>query len=115
MNGLLEVDVTVRSTGKKYNTSIMNSASELSEEDLKASKEKLAKLKFHPRDAESNRMLIARADRLFESALGDKRDDIRRIMSEFEQILERQIPEEISRAAKQLSEILDQLENDRAF
>lgn len=115
MNGLLEVDVTVVSTGKKYNTSILNSGSELSEKDLEASREKLAKLKFHPRDAESNRMLIARADRLFESSLGDKRDYIRDIMKEFDQVLEGQRPEEINRAAKRLHEILDQLENDRAF
>lgn len=114
MNGLLEVDIEVVSTGKQYNKSIVNSASSLSEEELAASKKKLAKLKFHPRDTEQNRSLLARAERLYESALGEKRDYIAHVTSQFEQVLEAQKPDQIERAATEFTQILDQLD-DRGY
>ena len=115
MNGLLEVDVTICSTGKKFSKCILNSDTDLSEEDLKKSRDKLAKLKFHPRDTESNRTLISRADRLFESSLGDKRDYIGNLLSEFERVLDSQNAHDIEQAAESFNEILNQLENEGIF
>jgi molecular chaperone HscC len=68
-NGILEVDVTVVSTGQKYYKMLKNSPGNLSEKDIQASKKKLAKLKFHPREQEANIVLIARAERLYEGRL----------------------------------------------
>ncbi len=115
MNGLLEIDVTVCSTGQKYNKVILNSASHLSDDELAKSREKLAKLKLHPRDTELNRVLMARAERLFESSLGEKREYIHRLISEFDRVLEGQQRSAITHAAKQFSEILEQLETEGAF
>ena len=115
MNGLLEVDVTVNSTGVTHHTTIINSASGLSDKEIEKSRSKLAKLKFHPREDAENRNHIARAERLYESALGDKRDYISRILSQFEQVLERQNPQEIKKAASELAHILDSLEEDNLF
>lgn len=115
MNGLLDVDVTVNSTGKHYHTTIVNSASALSDKEIEASRKKLAKLKFHPREQAENRNMIARAERLYECALGEKRDFISHILSRFEQVLERQNPDEIKKAAAEFNDILDQLEEDNLF
>ncbi len=115
MNGLLEIDVKVDSTGKIHNKVIINSSDSLSKEEIEASKNKLSKLKFHPREKEENRALIARTERLYEVSLGEKRDYISNILSQFEQILEKQNPAEIERAAANLKEILDELESDNLF
>lgn len=115
MNGLLEVDITVDSNGKTYHRTIINAPNALSEKDIQASKNKLEKLKFHPRDNEENRSLIARAEKLYESALEDKRQYIGEISSDFDQILEKQNPEEIKRAASKFKSILDDLEKDDLF
>jgi molecular chaperone HscC len=115
MNGLLEVDVKVNSTGKIYHTTIVNSAGDLSAKEIAASKEKLAKLKFHPREHAENRTLIARAERLYESTLGEKRDYISRALSEFETVLERQNSLEIKKAAGRFSEVVGELEEDNLF
>ncbi len=115
MNGLLEVDVTVNSTGKTHHATIVNSASGLSDEEIEKSRAKLAKLKFHPREDAENRNFIARAERLYESSLGEKRDYISRILSQFEQVLERQNPQEIKKAASEFGHILDSLEEDNLF
>ena len=115
MNGLLEVDVKVNSTGKTVNKTIINSPTSLTEDDIKASKQKLSKLKFHPRESEENRTLIARAERLYESALEERRDYIGSLLSEFDQILEKQNPQEIQRTAQKMREILEQLEQDDIF
>jgi molecular chaperone HscC len=115
MNGLLEVDVVVNSTGQTFHTIIDNSPGNLSEKEIEISKKKLAQLKFHPREHAENRTIIARAEQMYESALGEERDFISEILSEFEQVLERQNPIEIKKAANHLSETLDRLETDNLF
>ena len=115
MNGLLEVDVTVVSTGKTFHKLIEHSPGGLSEEEKVRSRERLAALKFHPRDGEENRALLARADRLFESNLGERRERIAELMGDFEQVLDRQNPLDIARAQKTFREALDFLESESWF
>ncbi|ACE83812.1 Hsp70 family protein [Cellvibrio japonicus] len=115
MNGLLEVDVTVISTGKAVNKVIEHSPGALTAEEIEKSRQKLAALKFHPRDQESNRALIARGERLYESSLGEKRQQIAQLLADFDQVLERQNPPEIQKAAAQLETILNRLDNEEWF
>lgn len=112
MNGLLEVDVTVVSTGKSVNKIIEQSPGSLSPEEKEKSRQRLASMKFHPRDQETNRALIARGERLYESSLGERREQISRILADFDRILEKQNPAEIKKAATQLEEILNQLDTE---
>jgi molecular chaperone HscC len=95
MNGLLEVDVTVLSTGKTINTVIEHSSRTLSQEEKEKSRKKLAALKFHPREQEHNRALLALGERLYESGLGERREKIAQILAEYDKVLERQNPVEI--------------------
>ncbi|MBB5211225.1 molecular chaperone HscC [Microbulbifer hydrolyticus] len=110
MNGILDVDVTVISNGKKYNKVIKNSPACLTEEDIKKSLDRLCKLKFHPRDAEINRSLLAKGERLYESSLGEERDMISQLMTQFEAVLDRQNDIEIAKARKAFQEKLEQFD-----
>lgn len=112
MNGLLEVDVTVTSTGETHSMTIINNDVSLSEEAIQTSREKLSQLKFHPREAEENRALLAKAERLYETSLGDKREYILNLIRRFEDILESQDQKQIKLAVKQFSENLDVLDQD---
>jgi len=115
MNGLLEVDVTVHSTGKNYNQLIEHTPGALSEADKQKALAKLSELKFHPRDGEDNRALLARGERLYESSLGDRRDYIADVMKQFERVLERQNPAEIAKMQKQVKDVLAQMESEDWF
>ena len=114
-NGLLEVDVKVVSTGEVHNKMIVNNAINISDDALKASKAKLAKIKFHPREDEDNRILLARGERLFEESLGDKRKQIGSIISEFEKVLASQDAFEIKKAQAKVKELLDAFEQEDVF
>lgn len=111
MNGLLEIDVEVLSTGEKHNMVIDNSGQNLSNEDIQKSREKLAKIKFHPRDDEVNQHLLFRAEHIYESSLGEQRQIIANAIAHFESILESQDSQEVSRAQKEFGEYLDELEH----
>ncbi|MFD1216164.1 MULTISPECIES: molecular chaperone HscC [Microbulbifer] len=112
MNGLLEVDVTVVSTGKTYNKLIEFTPGALNASEKAKALEKLAALKFHPRDDEANRALIARGERLYEASLGDQREFIARALGEFDKVLDGQNPAEIVKARTRLGELLDQFDGE---
>ena len=112
MNGLLEVDVTVLSTQKKASMVIEQSPGTLTADEKKASASKLSKLKFHPREAEENKMLIARGERLYESSLGERRDYIAKIMAQFDKVLDSQNQASIAKAQVKLREILEDLDQE---
>lgn len=112
MNGLLEVDVTVASTQQTYSKLIERTPGSMTEEEKEKSLSKLAALKFHPRDTEINRALLAKGERLYESNLEKKREQIATIMAQFDAVLERQNPNEIKKAQIQLKEVLEKLDNE---
>ncbi|MBT2788397.1 MULTISPECIES: molecular chaperone HscC [unclassified Halomonas] len=112
MNGLLEVDATVVSTGKTYSKVIEFSPGSLSEEQKSASREKLAGLKFHPREDERNSTILARAERLYESNLGSKREAIADLIGQFERVLDGQNPHEIHKARENVDRLLDSLDGE---
>lgn len=115
MSGLLEVDVRVLSTGKTYSTQIEQSPGMLSDSEIARGRERLAALKFHPRELEANQVLLARAERMYEASLGDKRHAIGEVTAQFEATLERQIPAEIEAARLRFAELLDSLDVEEWF
>jgi molecular chaperone HscC len=74
VSGLLEVDVTVVSTGRKGNLVITELAGGMTEADIKAALKKLTGLKVHPRDDAANLHLRTRLDAAYAMARGDARD-----------------------------------------
>ena len=112
MNGLLEVDVTVVSNGNTYNKLIEFTPGALDDKEKAAALEKLAALKFHPREDEVNRALVARGERLYEASLGPQRDAISRALGEFDRVLNGQNPAEIKKAQVGLQEFLDRFDGE---
>ncbi|WP_445365784.1 Hsp70 family protein [Microbulbifer sp. ANSA001] len=112
MNGLLEVDITVVSTGKTFNKLVEFTPGALNEQDRVQALEKLAKLKFHPREDEENRALLARGERLYEASLGEQRDHISKLLASFDRVLDKQNLVEISKTRAELTEIFDKLDGE---
>jgi len=115
INGLLDVDAHVPSTGEKKQITINNAPGELSDKEIQASKEKLAKLKVHPREDEKITELIMRAESIYENSLEQDRATITNALSQFEAVLERQDPKEIERIAKDFNDFLSDFETNGWF
>ncbi|VAW63719.1 Chaperone protein HscC [hydrothermal vent metagenome] len=115
MNGLLEVDVTVASSGKIYNKLIEQTPGALSDKDKKASIAKLNKIKFHPRETEENRAVIAKGERIYETSLSEDREYIANILAQFDKILDRQNQQEIKKAREQLLSVLNEMDKEEWF
>ena len=94
-SGLLEVDVTVESTGLQRSTVIENQPGVLTPAEIKSRLVKLAALKVKPHDQAENVALIAQAERLYGERLGAERDAIGRALDQFLIVLDRQDPAEI--------------------
>lgn len=109
INGLLEVDVTVLSSGKMTQKIIDRTPVGMSEEDKKASIERLAKLKAHPRDALPNVTLVERLNRLYEEKLAGERELVERFLLNFNQVLESQDKSTISLVREDIEKQLKQL------
>jgi len=107
VNGLLEVDVVVDSTGQQHRQTIENRPGTLSPDELGKSRKRLASLKFHPRESEINKAVLARGDRLYQSLLGADRERVASAMRQFEAILDGQRVPEINRMRDELIQFLD--------
>ncbi|MBU5484315.1 molecular chaperone HscC [Clostridium sp. MSJ-11] len=110
INGLLEVETTLVSTGEKKSLIIQNSENSMSDEEIRERMLELKDIKIHPRDKTENRLLLARGERLYEESLGDKREYIAALLSDFERILLTQDPRLIEKNAKLFAERLNELE-----
>ena len=108
INSLLEVEVTVVSTGQKQKLIIKGQENQMTEEEIAKRMEELAYLKIQPRDFEENRLVLLRAERMYEEALGDRRKKLDRYITAFEAALKRGGHDEIEAAREELNEILEE-------
>lgn len=112
MNGVLEIDGTVISTGEEHHRTIELNPGSLTDDQKDASRKRLAAIKFHPREDESNLVLISRAERLYESTLGQRRGVISDYISQFEAILDTQNHLDILKAREGFSNFLDFIDDE---
>jgi len=110
-NGLLEVETTIQSTGKKENLVLQNNAERMTEVEIASSLKKLSSLKIHPAEKEDNKLLLARGERLFEFATGDERKHISYLISQFEQAMDTQDERIIRKAHAEIKDIFDELDS----
>lgn len=115
INGILEVEVTAVETGVTKRAVIQENPGVMSEEEVEKRLAALKDIKIHPRERAKNRYLLARAERLYEEALGDKREFISMLTEHFEKILERQNEEEIKEAAENFKNQLDDIEGELRY
>ncbi|MDD6808399.1 MAG: molecular chaperone HscC [Oscillospiraceae bacterium] len=111
INGILEVDVKCVSTGETKSTLILNKNIKLTEEEIAAKRKTLDNLKILPRDEEVNKVVLARAERLFAEAFAETRDIIGNNISRFLEILATQNDRKIRCARKDFTRLLDVIEN----
>ena len=112
INGLLEVEATVLKTGVKHNIVIEQNPGSMSREQIDKRLADLAKLKIHPREKAENRALLARAERLYEEALGSRRAAVGNALDQFNAVLNRQDDHEIVRVRGDFAAFLDSIEGE---
>jgi molecular chaperone HscC len=112
VNGLLEVEATVTSTGAMRRLVIEESPGVLTAQQIEERLRALAGLKIHPREQSENRALMARADRLYEQLLSAERDFLGEQIAAFDAVLNGQNATEIERAREDLVAVLDRFDRD---
>lgn len=108
INSLLEVEVKVVSTGLSQKLIIKGQDNEMTDEEIAKRMEELAYLKIQPRDYEENRLVLLRAERMYEESLGERRKKLDFYITAFETALKKGKHEEIETAREELNEMLEQ-------
>ena len=109
VNGLLQVEALVKSSNKRFELVIQQNPGLLSDAEIRARLAELSALKVHPREAQANTALIARAERLYSEFLAE-REPIKAHLTGFMSTLESQDLSLISRARVEFQAFLDSLE-----
>ncbi|ECB2146234.1 molecular chaperone HscC [Salmonella enterica] len=86
INGLLEVDV-LPEDGKSESRIISHNATSLTTQQIDASRERLLALKIYPRDMLINRTFKAQLEEQWSRALGDEREMLGEIITDFDAAL----------------------------
>ncbi|ENQ5454974.1 molecular chaperone HscC [Salmonella enterica subsp. enterica serovar Infantis] len=86
INGLLEVDVLLED-GKSESRIISHNATSLTTQQIDASRERLLALKIYPRDMLINRTFKAQLEEQWSCALGDEREMLGEIITDFDAAL----------------------------
>jgi len=106
MNGILEVEVTIKETGKKVTKVFEQRPGTLSAEQIAAALRKLQPLKTNPADRPENRARIERANRLYADLSGEMRRSLEGFLEAFEAALISQERERIAAAAQDLDSFM---------
>jgi len=107
LNGVLEVEATVVKTRRTIQHVVTRFTRGLNEAQVAAALEAMRSLKSHPRDETVNRMLLRRAERVFQELSVDERTQLEMILSGFEEALELEDKSSIEAHREMLSRFLD--------
>ena len=111
LNGILEVETTVLSSGETWCKVFLGQGSDMSQEEAQKRLQELAALKIHPREREENRTLLAWAERLYAETLGPERERIAAMYDRFQTVLASQEDWRIHRARPDFALFLEQMES----
>lgn len=109
INGILEVEVTAHGSGA-VTRKVFRNAADLSEDEIAAALERIAHLKVPPAEQEENRVLIARAERIYAELTGEAREHLVGLIGVFRATIETGRPSEIERARAGFRAVLDSLD-----
>lgn len=112
VDGILEVETCVTSTLQTARIVIRNQETNLTDEEINERLQIIRDLKIHPRDRAENRLLIARAERMYEECLGEKRAFISDRIYQFESLLELQDEKKVKEAAGNFAKMLSDFEGE---
>ncbi len=108
INSLLEVEVKVVSTGVSRKMIIKGQENQMTEEEIAKRMEELAYLKIQPRDYEENRLVLLRAERMYEESLGERRRRLDTYITAFEAALKSGKNHEIDKTRAELNNYLEE-------
>ncbi|MGG2102916.1 Hsp70 family protein [Stenotrophomonas sp. NRRL B-14846] len=111
VNGLLQIEVTEDATGKRQELILEQNPGVLSPAEIEQRLHALQNLKVHPRDAQPNLAVVARAERLYEELI-HHREQLQSWLSHFRHVLDGQDTVTVERHRRELTEALDALERD---
>lgn len=108
INGILEVEVTVVSTGKSVKKVLSQN---MDEKEIAKRMKQLEKLKVHPKDMTENQLILERLQALYEEALPETRDRLMYHIRNFESTLAEQDPRRIRKYREFLEHMIASLEH----
>ena len=111
LNGVLEVEAEIVSTGKKLTEVITQHVHGLSQDEIAEAVASMQALKMHPREETKYRYLLKRAERLYQELDLLQRSELSRLMDGFEAALDLQEPEVIESHAEVLREFVEQFDS----
>ncbi|MBQ2262140.1 MAG: molecular chaperone HscC [Loktanella sp.] len=109
VSGLLAVAVTILSTKEVIQDVVENLASAMTPAEKARRLKALDAIALHPRDQAENQALIETLRHQFEMHLGDDRQYIQTLLSEFELVLASQDPKAIAATRDRIAKIMDQI------
>jgi molecular chaperone HscC len=107
INGLLEVEATIRDTGAKTAIVLEQTPGRLSKKEVEAAQKEMERLKLHPRDALPNALALARAEARFVELTGARREQVGEAIAVFRGVLETHDPDAIASVREKVLAILD--------
>ncbi len=112
LNGVLEVEATIKQTGRKASLVITSHMKQLSSQELRDAVLNMAKLKIHPRDEAQNQFVLRRAERLYTELSLDLRQRLDELLTAFEQVMAMQEPGPIAEVRSALEQFLSAFDRD---
>ncbi len=112
IDGILEVETCVVSTKESARLVIKNKETDISDAEIENRLQMIRNLKIHPRDREEIRLLIAKAERLYEQSLGEERSVIENSIREFEDLLNLQDEKVVKEATEKFRKMISNLEGE---
>jgi molecular chaperone HscC len=110
LNGVLEVEATIVKTGRRITHVVAKHAKGMSARQIQQAVAEMARLKTHPREEQSNRLLVKRAERVFAELSLEGRQILGQLLDAFEGALEMQEEEAIDSCRAALEEFLNRVD-----
>ena len=107
INSLLEVEAKVVSTGETSKLVIKGKDNTMTEEEIAKRMEELSYLKVQLRDQEENKLVLLRAERMYEESLGKQRERLEAGIRLFEDALRSEDRKKVEEARKTLYELME--------
>lgn len=107
INSLLEVEAKVVSTGETSKLVIKGKDNAMTEEEIAKRMEELAYLKIQLRDQEENKLVLLRAERMYEESLGKQRERLEAGIRLFEDALRSEDRKKVEESRKTLYELME--------
>lgn len=108
INSLLEVEAKVVSTGETSKLVIKGKDNTMTEEEIAKRMEELSYLKIQLRDQEENKLVLLRAERMYEESLGKQRERLEAGIRLFEDALRSEDRDKVEEARRTLYELMDE-------